>query len=157
MATSSRNRGRWLLAACALAGAAGQAHADHCERISNTFFVTHWSGGTPRSVSFEILKGTAGNKVAIPVAYSAAVKEGELERAGTVLVLTSTDPLAKHLLGADDYRIVIDGKTQYLVHDIRMTDRFALGCPFESAMVNQCKLDRSGFVTFESQCGEPQP
>lgn len=155
MATSLRNRSRWTLAACAVAGLAGPARAVNCDDVSNTLFITHWSGGTPSSVSVEMRKNGTPAASAKPLAYSATVKESKLERAGTVLVLTSADPLIQRLPAANDYRIVIDGRVEYLLHDIVMTDRAAVGCPTQSAMVNECKLEGSKFISAEASCGRP--
>ncbi len=87
------------------------------------------------------------------VAYTATVQESKLERAGTVLVLISADPLIQRLPAANDYRIVIDERLEYLLHDIVMTDHAAVGCPTQSAMVNECKLEGSKFISAEASCG----
>ena len=72
---------------------------------------------------------------------------------GASLILEPDLPSEPYLLAADDYRVVIDDKFEFLVHHIEMTDRGDLACPIKVAEVNECKLGRNQFVKFEAACG----
>lgn len=134
-----------------------QALAAPCDRINSTFSIVHWQGEIPRSVVLHVLKGTSGEKqeTAAPIRLKPELSESEGNVPGLVLTLTPDLPTAPRFLAADDYRLVIDGKREFVIHDIVMTDRAALGCPMQSAMVNECKLGRDGFLNFDASCGRP--
>ncbi len=155
MATSSRIELRALCTALILAAATGAAAANDCTEISSTFFVSHWRGAAPSLVAVQVLRHTSlHDPVSVPYhtrLWNSAAGDGDV-----ILILTPDKPVEPRFLAADEYRILVDDKIEYRVHDIVMSDRLSLGCPIASAIVNDCKAKPGKAVSFDSECGKPQ-
>ena len=140
----------------------GVAHADDCVGVNSTFFISHWRGPAPVSIDVEVLKaearaGTPGRASPSAVAYQAELLGSDSEPAGQVLRLTARSLPDPMLLAQDNFRIVVDRKVEYLVHDIALLDQRSRGCPIHSAMVNSCRVRAGSFISFESSCGRDLP
>ena len=144
---------------CCLLATAGCVDPRDCPKISSYFMIDHWQGAAPGSVVvfvFKVAADASEQTKPVQVEYDARLTDSENDRLGKVLVLSPKkgDPT---FLAADSYRIVIDGKTEYLIHHIAMSGRVNLGCPIESAEVNSCKIKPFRLIGFDSQCGRPLP
>jgi hypothetical protein len=131
-----------------------------CPNIGGSFVIYHWQGGLPRSVVVHVLAAASGTNTetgASPIKYQGFLSSGENSSMGKVLSLRPESPIEPPLLAANDYKIVIDEKLEYWVHEIKMIDRANLGCPIESAMVNSCKVDSGKFIDIDGTCGRRLP
>lgn len=143
---------------CGLLAVCAWAEAEPCVRINDTFFVSHWVGSPPASVSIEVIKHAQHDLVRnITFTYRAELLGNDNQAAGRVLRLTATPPTVPDLLAQDDYRIVLDGKIEYLIHSIELPDSTSRGCLIRSAVVGSCKVQAGNFISFDAGCGSHLP
>lgn len=152
MAISSLNNFRRQLLIGSMVFLTGCSEASTCSSINDSFSIYHWQGGPPKSVLVHVMKRGAGQEIRAPLVYRSTLSRSDAGRVGNILTLEPEPPARPDLSASDDYRIVIDNRLEYHVHDIEMTDRANLGCPIRSAMVNECRLGQSGYLDFESDC-----
>ena len=158
MATSLRTDSLRFPLVIALLAAAANAVAGDCRSISSNFFIYHWQGNAPVSVVVHVMSGPPDAKrESTSIDYRSEVSGTEAGPVGRVLSLNPTSRVDSTLLATDDYKIVLDGKLEYLLHDIKMPDRGNTGCPIKSAMVNSCALDPSRAIEVDSRCGRAIP
>ena len=145
-----------LLAFTALAVVSFHAHSAICTRVNSSFGIDHWQGGQPLSVTVQVLRDLKGSKTEFgaPVPFRATLSVDAKGQDGSTLLIEPSTPKLPVFLASGEYRILIDGRTEFLVHDIVMTDRLNLGCPMQSAMVNGCKVGKGPFINFDAACGQ---
>lgn len=154
MAMSSRIELRTLCAGLVLGAATAAAAANDCNEISSTFFVSHWQGPLPSSVTVQVLKPSSP-KDSVSIPYQSRLWNSAAGDGDVILILKPQQPVVPRFLVSDDYRILVDEKIEYRIHDIVVPDRLPLGCPVASAAVNDCKAKPGKAIGFDSECGRP--
>jgi len=60
----------------------------------------------------------------------------------------------QHLSTESDYKLVLDNKIEYRIHDLKSGD-FVHGCNLDSGKVNRCDLPFASGFLIPNGCGEP--
>lgn len=126
---------------------------DACTEFNSDFMITGWTDAAPKSIF--LYKYDAGDQFSTSTPKSTLEYKSTLSQKADGSSILVASPVDKTTYGLDvhaNYKLVIDSRIEYFISGIKSSNLPQVGCPIDSAKVNQCVTRAGKFVVFPSNC-----
>lgn len=126
---------------------------DACRTFNSNFVIMGWTESTPKVILLYRYEDGGQSSTPAPSA-PLEYKITTFQNANGSIDLVIS-PAIKSIYALDthsNYKLVIDSRIEYFISEIKSSNLPRVGCPIDSAKVNQCVTRAGKFVVFPSNC-----